>query len=286
MIPAKHECTTFTCEKIDVQTKAQKDAIDIYTVFSCIGFAALIGWVFKTYIHAVIYRIMNWRMEEDIDTVQAGILFRKVTGEHAYVPNVKRYEIIDPILCADVNGIPDRRYPTTLGSVYKKSKKHVKDAEAGKDKGEILTVVDPEDFKGLSGPKLTATFKNMFSEVKYYEPVGFTTRIENLGRQNRGWVANLGNLASLGVGNVVKAGGSLVGGTGASSPPPISNPTRAAAPVPTPNAVVSGTPQVVQQQPAAVDVLPEGWEVRKTPEGRTFYQNRNTKKTSRQLPRA
>jgi hypothetical protein len=264
-------CSVFLCEENTYMTDEQKEAVRTYSSFNILVFTGCFFWVMWTPFNQLLDHLFEWDLSgclgEEEKAALTDIEFRKVTGQHCYVPQVDRPEMIDPILAINVNNIDGARYPNVIKSLYSrgglskaddsKSKKQEKEDDDKKKHDEVYgtdednvshSVASTSEFKGMSkGAAGDAHIKNLFGQVMHYESVGFNTRTVKSGKNTK---------KSL-FGNAVGMLGGVTMGLMTSKPAPTAKPAGDA------------------EKGEAGE-----WQEMTTPEGKIYYTNHKTKKTS------
>lgn len=196
------DCNVFICSKDSNMSSDQDQAMDTYATFNVAIFAIVMIWYFNHAIIVAYYFITNQEMPEEDEPDESKIAFRTVEGEHVYIPQVDRIELIDQVLCADVRHVPANRHPLKMinlvwDKALKKFVPHVNDTveetadvehqrtiggKAIADPSTYLSVVKADEFNNTeSGTKADSMFAHIFSNVKFYPPQpGFTAKIHGL----------------------------------------------------------------------------------------------------------
>jgi hypothetical protein len=290
----------FLCEEYDYMLQDQKEAVETYSSFNIAIFVILCMWFFQEYIWLLLITLEVVAQDDKSgaeDTVP-DIDFRQVQGEFAYIPFVDRIELADDCLCVDVTGIPWGRFPAphqTVDDIQEKSNKGGKRGSrvlaGAENRGEILSVVNADEFHFLEKGSATsaAVLKNIFSEVRYFEPTGFNTRVENFGTAK-----GFGNLMGGVMGGVANG---LTGGLFNTAKPTMQHHAPAGnanTPPPAPTSgggggVLAAAAARASTARAAAGMvppraLPAGWEAKQTPEGKPYYVNHRTKATQWHAP--
>lgn len=297
------ECGLFGCTKDRYMTDEQKEAVETYTGFNITIFIIICIWFFQDYIW--MFLIASGVVAQQPDDGENGgsknIDFRHVDGEYAYVPTVDRIELADDCLCVDVTGIPKGRFPEPLLADDKSLPKKHRVDKAGRrlsraaadavERGEVVSVVSANEFKFLTAgsAEAAAVLKNIFSQIQYFEPTGFNTRVENLGVRSTGIFGTIaGGMfsgMSRSLGGVTKLAGQAAGGATAGLSYGLGGmQQRQAEPVPaiSASAARAGPTSEFAKAAAAAKTggkLPQGWEMKTTAEGRPYYVNHQTKAT-------
>jgi hypothetical protein len=299
---ADAKCGMFLCEDYDYMLEDQKEAVETYSAFNIAIFVILCMWFFQEYIWLLLVTLEVVAQDNTSgaeDTVP-DIDFRQVQGEFAYVPFVDRIELADDCLCVDVTGIPWGRFPApheTVDDIQEAPKKDAKGKAAKRgsrvlkgagDRGEILSVVNADEFHFLEKGSATsaAVLKNIFSEVRYFEPTGFNTRVENF-NTTKGFGNLMGGVASGLTGGLFnKARPTMQPAAGNANTPPAPPATsggRGAGPLATAAARATNAKAAAGMVPPS-PALPAGWEAKQTPEGKPYYVNHRTKVTQWHAP--
>jgi hypothetical protein len=178
------DCGVFSCKEKTVMTDSQWEAVQLYSAFNIIVFVILSIWLFQEYIFGLLVAL-EWVEKPGDEDGPSPTPYRDVTGEFCYIPTIDHPFLIDDVICADVKGIPNTRYPRPAHTVETKfgnlsnTRTHITNDQ---DVLELCTVYNIKEFKFIQNSKTgDLVLKNVFSTVKYYEPPGFSTRIENLG---------------------------------------------------------------------------------------------------------
>jgi hypothetical protein len=301
----ERDCNIFICEiESDTMTDDQKTSIKLYSSFSIIIFVIVMIWYFNHSIIVGYYFFTNQNMPDEGEdegclpclatnnNSNAGIpkqTFREVVGEHAYIPQVDRPELIDAVLCADVTNVPHHRHPRKVMDVVWDVEKNkfvpkqegMRDEDSSASVDEYVTVVKTSEFKQLAdGAAAESLFNNVFSKVVHYKPPEKPLKkagLNKLSEFNFGIRNSIGRASLGGVGFGNKAS--------AQAPPPLPTPSNmhtgiSAATVPPP-----APPTPPQEVSVKTTVLPDGWEEKKDKTGKVFYVDHNTKTTHWKLPR-
>ena len=299
---ADAKCGMFLCEDYDYMLEDQKEAVETYSAFNIAIFVILCMWFLQEYIWLLLItlEVVSQDDKSSAEDTVPDIDFRQVQGEFAYVPFVDRIELADDCLCVDVTGIPWGRFPApheTVDDIQEAPKKDAKGKAAKRgsrvlkgagDRGEILSVVNSDEFHFLEKGSATsaAVLKNIFSEIRYFEPTGFNTRVENFNTA-KGFGNLMGGVASGLTGGLFnKAKPSMQHAAGNANTPPAPPATsggHGAGPLAKAAARATNAKAAAGMVPPP-PALPAGWEAKQTPEGKPYYVNHRTKVTQWHAP--
>ena len=276
-------CTAFLCQKTDFMTDDQKKSIDTYGTFSIFLFIVVAIWYFNYYVRVGLSVFLGrsfMGVEDEADI--SSIPFRKVTGEHFYIPQVDRLEMMTPVIACDVRELPETRYPGAVENVYNKRAVRMldkdTDEEAVSKRAPAYTMCDPKEFKMEAGAKAENILRSIFSVVKYFKPAAFNTRVEHQRQTTAGFfMSALGSMqAQVGLRKFNADKRSSIRKASIGSDPNTATPAAVRGQVRA-NPVADG---------ADTRQLPPGWEQATHSDGRTYYVNHNTQKTTWNFPSA
>ena len=305
----KPSCNIWACyDDGEVWTDDQKSIVRTYSTCAIIVFLLMLTFLFWRNVFKVTRCFF-----QSVDAVgqASNVEFRNLTGVSAYIPNLRRSTLVNPLFAADLDTVP---------RAYVPCRTHTLDGAP----------LDPSDLSlnsNLDVPNLQdkAERSLLFGACKFYPPgmvqvqspvggvvgqvvgggmVQMTRAVQGVARaaqQAQGvgsraaaqQVLSPSQMAMHGLSGGGRGGG--VGGmgmhnasggnpyrqqgTGMTHPVPQRPLQQVSAPMATVVAVgpvVVGGPQTVQ---GAVPPLPGGWEEKYSPDGRVYYVNHNTQTT-------
>lgn len=137
-------------------TSDQKQLVELYTVACSITFFIIIIWIIYRHLWKYVAKML-YGYEVEHEAAIKGVRYSEMNGIDAFIPVVERYNLLDPIICANVSSVPSEYLPIPKGYFDIM------------DDPQIFSVVKFEEFPFLDVNDEVG-LRSLFSRVLYIEP--------------------------------------------------------------------------------------------------------------------